>query len=133
VQDLLNERRSDPGKIVLYYFFDFSDREQSVEAMISSLVYQLLQHCLEIPPDLDALFVSCENGTRKPSSTSLKEIFFHMLREFPQAYIVLDALDECSNRAQLLGILEEIAALHIKELHLLVLSRQEKDMYDCRE
>ena len=48
--------------------------------------------------------------------------------EFPQSYIVLDALDECTDRAELMDILERIAGWKLEESHLLVTSRKERDI-----
>lgn len=133
IQDLLQERHSDPGNVVLYYFFDFSDRKQSAEVMVGSLIYQLIQHCLEIPKVLEDLFSSCNSGTRPASSDSLKDVLYQLLQSFPRLHVVLDALDECSNRPELLGIIEDVVALGIEDLHILFLSRHEKDIGDCLE
>ena len=51
-----------------------------------------------------------------------------MLREFPQSYLILDALDECANRAGLMRILEQIAGWQVEEMRVLVTSRKERDI-----
>lgn len=49
-----------------------------------------------------------------------------MIPELPQAYVVLDALDECAQRAELMETLEIIAGWRLQNLHLLVTSRRER-------
>jgi hypothetical protein len=51
-----------------------------------------------------------------------------MTQEFPQSYIVLDALDECTDRAELMIILERMAGWKLDESHVLVTSRKERDI-----
>jgi hypothetical protein len=103
-------------------------QKQAPELMVRSLVSQLSQQCVKIPPILETLYSSCENGQRQPSLDSLLDVLKEMIHQFPQTYIVLDALDECTDRIELLGILESIAGWQLDELHLLVTSRKERDI-----
>jgi hypothetical protein len=59
----------------------------------------------------------------------LKEI----IHQFPRTHIVLDALDECTDRIELLSILESIAGWQLDELRLLVTSRKERDIESSLE
>ena len=101
--------------------------------MIRSLISQLLQQCVKVPATLETLFSSCGNGQRQPSLEALLEVMHQIIQEYPQSYIVLDALDECTNRAELIDILERIAGWQLKELHLLVTSRKERDIESLLE
>ncbi|KAG9230960.1 hypothetical protein BJ875DRAFT_384023 [Amylocarpus encephaloides] len=56
-----------------------------------------------------------------------------MLQEFPQPYLILDALDECADRAELMKILEQIAQWQIENIHVLVTSRKERDIENSLE
>jgi hypothetical protein len=91
--------------------------------MIRSLICELAQQCVKIPTSLEHLFSSCENGQRQPPLDSLLEVLHHTILEFPQSYIVLDALDECIDCAELTAILERMAGWKLDKLHLLVTSR----------
>jgi hypothetical protein len=51
-----------------------------------------------------------------------------MIQDLPQSYIVLDALDECAQRAGLMQMLETIVGWKVPNLHLLVTSRRERDI-----
>jgi hypothetical protein len=56
-----------------------------------------------------------------------------MIQEFPHVYIVLDALDECSERTKLMDIIETIVAWQLQNLHVLVTSRRERDIQSSLE
>jgi hypothetical protein len=51
-----------------------------------------------------------------------------MIQDLPQSYIVLDALDECAQRAELMEMFETIVGWKLPNLHLLVTSRRERDI-----
>jgi hypothetical protein len=56
-----------------------------------------------------------------------------MILEFPQSYIILDALDECTDRTSLIEILETLLGWRLDKLHLLVTSRKERDIESSLE
>lgn len=124
----------DPRKVVVYFYFDFNDAEkQSSELMIRSLVSQLSEKCVKIPTMLETLFSSCENGLRQPSPDGLLKVLHYVMQEFPESYILLDALDECTDRTKLMATREKIAEWKDDELHLLVTSRRERDIESSLE
>ena len=96
--------------------------------MVRSLISQFSQQCVSIPTSLETLFSSYENGNRQPSLDSLLEAMSSIIQEFPQSYIVLDALDECTHRTELMTILERVAEWKLDELHVLVTSRKEHEI-----
>ncbi|KAI9820909.1 MAG: hypothetical protein M1826_000823 [Phylliscum demangeonii] len=49
---------------------------------------------------------------------------------FSQTYIIVDALDECSDWDELLDVMQEIVEWKMSSLHLLVTSRKEKKIED---
>jgi hypothetical protein len=49
-----------------------------------------------------------------------------MVNEFNETFIILDALDECKERQELLEVIEEIAGWKIGKLHVLTTSRRVK-------
>jgi transcriptional regulator of met regulon len=101
--------------------------------MVRSLILQLAKHYVKVPGTLETLFSSCNNGQRDPSLDELLEVLQRMIQEFPQSYIVLDALDECAKQAELMYIVESIAEWSLKKLHILVTSRQERDIESSLE
>ena len=50
---------------------------------------------------------------------------------FQHVYIIIDALDECTQRQRLLCWIKEIISLRIQQLHLLATSRSEQDIGHC--
>lgn len=129
LQSLFQYCADDPGKIVAYFYFDFTDPQKQVpELMARSLVSQLSQQCVKRPASLETLFSSCENRQREPTLDELLEVLQQITLESSQSYIILDALDECANRTELMDILETIAGWQLKKLHILVTSRRERDI-----
>lgn len=125
-QNILEYCADDPARVAAYFYFDFRDtQKQTSESMIRSLISQLLQKYIKIPTALEALLSSCQ---QQPSLDSLLEVMSFILQEFPESFIILDALDECNARIELMTLLERIIKLKFEGLHLLVTSRKERDI-----
>ncbi|KFZ01827.1 hypothetical protein V501_09775 [Pseudogymnoascus sp. VKM F-4519 (FW-2642)] len=134
IQDVLQHCVGDPGKVVAYFYFDFNDpRKQSPGLMVRSLICQLSQNCVKIPASLDLLFSSCDNGNQNPSLDSQLDVLQQMIQEYPQCYIILDALDECEDRAELMDIINQITGWQLDNLHVLVTSREEREIQSSLE
>ncbi len=128
IQDVLQYCGDDPGKEVAYFFFDFNDvQKQDPEGMVRSLICQFSYQCLKRPGGLDTLFSSCEDG-QQPALNALLDVTQQMVQDFPHTYIILDALDECVDRAGLLSILERMTRWQLLNLHIFVTSRPEQDI-----
>ena len=96
--------------------------------MIRSLITQISQQCTKIPRPLDSLFGSCEDGQRQPSVEALLDILRQVCDESPATFIVLEALDECTDRDELMTIINALAEWRLERLHILVTSRKERDI-----
>jgi hypothetical protein len=59
--------------------------------------------------------------------TTLKD----MLRGFQHVYMIMDALDECEDREQLLLLIQEITEWKLGTVHILATSRKERDIEHC--
>jgi hypothetical protein len=86
-----------------------------------------------MPATLETLYNSCENGQRQPSLDTLMNVLQEIIYEFPQVFVVVDALDECTDREELMSILEMITRWQFLGLHLLVTSRKERDIESSLE
>jgi hypothetical protein len=129
LEDILRDAAGDLGMAVAYFYFDFSDQaKQDPSLMIRSLISQLSRQYVKMSPSLDALFTSCDNGRLPPSPDVLLNTLLGLLQEFPHSYIILDALDECTSRKQLMGIVKKLSTSQILGLHLLCISRREGDI-----
>ena len=129
IEDVLYHCHHDPTMAVIYFYFDFDDVEkQKYEKMIRSLITQLSLRYKSTPRVLAALFSSCMNGERQPTSDALLTTLQQMIREFDGIFIILVALDECEERRELLEDINKIAGWKTEKLHILATSRREKDI-----
>ncbi|KAL8723175.1 MAG: hypothetical protein Q9181_007337 [Wetmoreana brouardii] len=103
-QDTIGYCQSRSDSVVLYFYFDFNDTEkQGHEKM------------------------------RQPRCDTLLETLHQMMRGQKETYIILDALDECLKRDELMTCIEELASWKDASLHILTTSRREKDIEECME
>lgn len=80
------------------------------------------------------MFSSCGKGRQQPSPSALLEVLKQRIKDFEEVYIILDALDECDDRTELMEIIRTMVSWSIPGLHILLTSRKEADienvMYD---
>ncbi|KAL0939594.1 uncharacterized protein CTRU02_206204 [Colletotrichum truncatum] len=94
--------QNDNGPI-LTFFFDFTDTgKQTLANLLRSLAFQLYSTGDEAARRLDALFVSFESGRKQPDNKAFSTCLESMMRIPQRLTIVLDALDECTTRSELL-------------------------------
>jgi ankyrin repeat protein len=119
---------------LLYFYFDFTDSmKQTLDSLLRSLIYQLYYKHDSSHALLNSLFSSCEDGRRQPTCESLYNLLSRILEQIREAWIVIDALDECSTRRGSLndGVLlwiRDLLSLKQTNIHLLVTSRPEQDI-----
>jgi hypothetical protein len=134
LQDVLQHCQDDAGKVTAYFFFDFNDvQKQDPEMMVRSLLCQLSQQTIKIPASLDMLFSLCDSGQRQPSLHAIMDALQAMIQDLPQIYVVLDALDECAQRAELMEMFETMVGWKLPNMHLLVTSQRERDIESSLE
>ncbi|KAH8695894.1 hypothetical protein GQ44DRAFT_598393, partial [Phaeosphaeriaceae sp. PMI808] len=134
LHDVLQYCHRSSRRVAAYFFFNFNDEQKRDPGkMLRSLICQLSQLSDNIPASLGDLFSSCESGQRQPSADALQEVLRLVIQELPQVYVILDALDECSQRAELMEMLETIVGWNLENLHLLLTSRRERDIESTLE
>ncbi|KAH9885699.1 ankyrin repeat-containing domain protein [Xylariomycetidae sp. FL2044] len=127
IEKVTTYSRDNVGVGIAYYYFDFTDKEKQIsEKLICSILKQLSMQCPETPHVLSMLFTSCEDTDRPPSSDELLETLRHVLRSFADVYIIIDALDECSEVEELLEYLGCMMGWGMENLHILASSRPER-------
>jgi hypothetical protein len=132
IQDLIGHCKSNPSFAMAYFYFDFRDRgKQSHEHLLRSLVTQFSDQCPSTLEALEKLYSSNQGGRWQPAVNALSTALGDIIRNFHQTYIVVDALDECTDRETLLGLIEEIINWKINTLHILVTSRKEREINEC--
>ena len=134
LHELIQHCEGNPGAVALYFYFDFNDaQKQSPELMLRSLITQLSNPSPNGLGHLSTLFSSCGEGQRRPFLSELMTTTERMIRDLPQVYIVLDALDECTQRLELINVLETMADWNLQNSHILMTSRRERDITSSLE
>jgi hypothetical protein len=121
-----------------YYYFDFRDnKKQHLHGLLSSLLTQLSTQSNSCHDILSQLYAAHDSGIQDPADYSLTQRLKEML-ELPEQgpiYIIIDALDECSNiagmptpREKVLRLIEELVNLDLPSVHICVTSRPEFDI-----
>jgi hypothetical protein len=131
IEDLVLSCKLNPSTACAYFFFDGRDGQkelQSVGSLIRSLIRQFSASYEGLPAVLAELFRSCHNGGSQPTSKALQDVLIVILEAFGDVYIVLDALDECAERKDLLKWVTAMASWRKGKLHLLATSRPEEDI-----
>ncbi|KAL0929819.1 uncharacterized protein CTRU02_215249 [Colletotrichum truncatum] len=118
--------RSTKDYITLEFYFDFNDVEkQKLDSLLRSLIFQLYSQNYN-PQTLHALFTSFNGGKRQADTKSLAACLSKMLNNLKNTYIILDALDECTERNELLEWIKEFVLTHnLRCVYLIATSRTE--------
>jgi len=122
---------TDPSLASAYFFFDGRDSQKELqlhENLIRSLIKQFSTQCTTIPAALVDLY---GDGHQRPSNDSLQQTLRLILNEFQHVYIIIDSLDECTQRKKLLNWIKELVGWKSGKLHLLATSREEQDIKKC--
>ncbi|KAK4072975.1 uncharacterized protein Triagg1_5652 [Trichoderma aggressivum f. europaeum] len=132
IHHLQREYKDDASTAVVYFYFTFSDaKRQESDGMLASLIKQVCCYRPNIPDLVNDLGDYKKKGMR-PSTEELQNSLISTLRGFTNVYIVIDALDECSNmntqREELMEILHCILDTNLNNLHLFCTSRKESDI-----
>ncbi|EXK80973.1 hypothetical protein FOQG_14583 [Fusarium oxysporum f. sp. raphani 54005] len=95
----------------LAFFFDFSDpRKQKLEDLLRSLAVQLYHTGNKAARRLDSLFTSHDDGRRQPDTNALSACVDTMIQTAGKVSIIIDALDECTTREELLQWLKHLTS-----------------------
>jgi hypothetical protein len=120
--------KSSPDHAIAVFYFDFNDlAKQQVYEMLCSLICQLYSQAVYKIPAVESLYER-NSQIHKPGVHDLLEVLRESISNFNNTFIILDALDESTNREILLPILEKISRWELKQLHLLITSRRVPDI-----
>jgi len=98
-----------------------------------SLIWQFTVRCEgRVPKVLVNLYAHCGNGHQEPTLGDLQNTLQTILDGFSSTFIILDALDECTEREKLLNWIQTFILGKNKNLglHLIVTSRPEQEIED---
>lgn len=120
--------------IIAYFYFDFNDTEkQRHDKFTRSIIEQLAWQSVEALACLQSLLSRCRDGNQQPTQDALESTLQQILGGFQETFIILDALDECSEREELLLLLENLKSWGTEKLHILATSRRERDIEEALE
>lgn len=128
--DKLNSLSPDRTAVgIAYFYFDFKEpAKQDARNMVLSLLGQLCRHQSTIPHCVQTLYRK-QMAHEPPSLADVTLALLDIVKTFKQTFLVIDALDECTERPALLGtlctIIQHECGEHLKEL---VASREEQDI-----
>lgn len=120
----------DLHKQYAYFYFDFNDpTKRTVDRMLRSVITHLALRRTQVLEPVKKLHNQCGNGNQTPERNRLVETLHSLLTssDVDQIYLVIDALDECSERRELLDVISEILQQNVS---LLMTSRRERDIND---
>ncbi|KAF8239488.1 hypothetical protein L208DRAFT_54612 [Tricholoma matsutake] len=116
-----------------YFFFDSRDAQaslQSYDCLLCSIAYQLCVHLDTLPGILVTGYKNCGSGTTLPSRDVVQKICTSALQHLPETFIIINALDECSEISQVAAWLKKLLTAGGRRLHVLVTSRDKPDITD---
>ncbi|KAJ7581712.1 hypothetical protein C8J56DRAFT_793374 [Mycena floridula] len=118
-----------PKIAVICIYFDYKrQEEQTPTQLLGSILKQLVQQHPSISDHLVTLHQSCLSRSAHPSITELFTALQTEVLLYSHVYIVVDALDECSESSQVQEIFFSTQANHglrslSEKVHLLITSR----------
>jgi hypothetical protein len=143
IDSLTRESRADPTIGVLYFYFDFSiPSSQSYNSLLPSLIWQLSLMSDEAARILQESYqktIKVDNDqwaqrlAQKHCGISVAQslvLLGRMIQIFSRLYVVVDALDECSERGALLQTLTKLWENQSAKINFFLVSRQEGDIED---
>lgn len=131
--------RHGTNNALAYWYFDFNHKDkQSVDNLLRSLVRQLVVTAHSFPEFIRTLGTEYKAPGRHPNTKTLAKLLAQVIAHLSkEAYVVIDALDECpeesgdQGRQELLHCLQHLAQQKHERLHVLVTSRREHDIQCC--
>jgi len=117
-----------PNVAIAYFYFDFRDNDKrKISGMLQSCLAQLAAKSTTFPVTVEALYKKCNLGSQQPTQGDLRSALSSVVGGFDRVFLVLDALDECSEWNQFTGLFN-MSNEWRDNLHLLMLSRREFDI-----
>lgn len=88
---------------------------------------QLARRCDGIPQGLTEMYNKCDKGLRQPPVKLLEDTLLRIVDSFKTVYIIIDSLDECAERSDLVRWIQSTSRASEK-LHMMATSRAEPEI-----
>jgi hypothetical protein len=130
-------RKTGLASLAMFYYDFREDEKKDLRGLLSSVLFQLCDQSNFYYDILSTLYSTHRDGAQSPSDHELVRCLKELLGLPGQApvYLVVDALDECSNppaisspREEVLTLLEDLINSHPPNLRICVTSRPEVDI-----
>ncbi|MCJ1299174.1 hypothetical protein MMC08_001966 [Hypocenomyce scalaris] len=130
IEDISDHCQTHPNTDMAYFYFDFNENEKLLCGnFLRSFLQQLSSQSLSNWKHLQILYTSCHNGERQPNVKDLQSTLEAMLLQSCRpTYTILDALDECIEREEVLDWIGGVVGQKIDTLHFFIASRRERDI-----
>lgn len=112
-----------------YFYFTFRDElKQTTEGFLLSIIVQLSSQRPSLPEEVRDLYNVYGKQQQRPPLPNLIRVFRFLLQSFQRTYLMIDALDECSEQEAMLDLLTQIpsADQHSGKTSVLITSRRER-------
>ena len=117
------------SEALTYYYFDYkSSRQQSLHALLSTLLSTLISKYPSFFTAVEAQLKGARAFGRAPTDTMLRSLLLEATSHFSQLYVVVDALDECTDQDALFKKFFDLPQLSKGKIKLFVTSRQRVDI-----
>ncbi|OJD11271.1 hypothetical protein AJ78_07924 [Emergomyces pasteurianus Ep9510] len=125
IEHLRHHLKFKPASALAYFYFDFSDPDKMTpDGMVRSLIKQFLHQCDTLPQRLVSLYEKSRSGNYEPEPSEFRTILRYFIDLFDESFIVLDALDECSDASAVLHIINDVLDNRFSKAHFLATSRK---------
>jgi hypothetical protein len=137
IEEIETMRKSGLASLAMFYYDFREDEKKDLRGLLSSVLFQLSDQSHSYYDILSTFYSTHRDGTQSPSDDELVQLLKELLGLPGQApvYLIVDALDECSNtsaisspREEVLMLLEDLINSELANLHICVTSRPEADI-----
>src|SRR5688572_28198942 len=125
IDHIIDLHKKDKSIAYAYFFFDGRDKQEDFQLyskLIRSFIDQLSVQCDGGLAILSKLY---GDGRSQPSTDSRRDTLHVILNRLASVYLIIDSLNECTERGKVLEWICQIADLKMDNLHLVVTSRPE--------
>lgn len=97
--------------------------------LIRSIIVQLSDRCSgKISTALVELYHACDDGRSQPLESQLEDTLARILKNFDSSYIIIDSLDGCVEKFDLLRWIQSMTSSDSSKLHLMFTSRPQPEL-----
>lgn len=114
-----------------YFYFTYRDEfKQTTEGFLRSIIVQLSSQRPSLPEEVRNMYNVYEKQQQEPPLPNLIRVFLCLLQSFGKTYLMIDALDECSEQDAMFDLIRQISTAdqHSGKTSVLITSRRERDI-----